>query len=186
MVNRIQRALWLAVVVVTLVAFGFVIPILPSLGPDSKLLTSDDAMELTMASVTIPAGWDVDIASASQGRPVATKGNVQFGVADALWLGASDRLVERVADMVFSHSTTLPDIPADANGQGDEQWEIVSDEDGDGRDPQRVIVLRRDTAVVLVVVRGPKADVAAVEDAIDSIVASVEFAGLTPTVGGSS
>lgn len=184
MVNRFQRALWLAVVVVTLFAFGFAIPMLPSLGPDTRLLAADDTMELTMASVTVPAGWNVNIASSAQGQPVATLGKVKVGVADAIWLGKSDRLVARVASIFFSHSPRLPDIPPDADGTGGEQWEIAPGFDAQGGDPQKVIVLRRDTSVVFVVVRGPDSDVAAVSDAIDSIVASVAFAGFTPNVGG--
>ncbi len=181
-----QRALWLGVVIVTLVSFGIVIPTLPSLGPDTRLLTKDDTLELAMASVTIPAGWDVDIASAALGRPVAAQGDVQIGIADALWLGGSSRLVERAAGMVFAHAATLPDVPADANGADGEQWEIFPAAGAEDGDPQRLIVLRRDTSVVLVVVRGPEADVAALADSIDSIVASVEFVGLSPKVGGPS
>jgi len=39
---------------------------------------------------------------------------------------------------------------------------------------------------VLVIVRGPAADVAAAADAIDSVVASVTFDGFTPNVGAAS
>ena len=184
--TRFQGAFWLTFIFVTLVAFGLAVPTLPSLGPATRVLTADDTMELTMASVTIPAGWEVDIASAAQGRPEAVQGNVTIGIADALWLGGSSRLVERVAGMVFSEETTLPDVPADANGEDSEKWEIFPAPDAAAGDPRRLIVLRRDTSVVLVVVRGPASEVEALAGSVDSIVASVEFVGLSPTVGGPS
>ena len=183
MVNRFQRALWLAVVVVTLVAFGLAIPLLPSFGPDSRQLTADDVMELATATVTLPAGWDVDVASASQRQPVATLGNVQIGIVDAVWLGASNRLVTHAADLVFSQPPLLPDVPATADGTGSEEWQILPARDAPSDDPRSVIVLRRDTSVLLVIVRGPDADVAAVADTIDAVVASVAFNGFTPDVG---
>jgi len=183
MVNLFQRALWLAVVVVTLVAFGFAIPLLPSFGPDSRQLTTDDAMELATGTVTLPAGWDVDIASASQRQPVATRGNVQIGIVDAVWLGASSRLVTHAADLVFSQPPLLPDVPATADGTGSEEWQILPARDAPSGDPRSVIVLRRDTSVILVIVRGPAAEVAAVAETIDAVVASVTFNGFTPDVG---
>ncbi len=183
MVNRFQRALWLAVVVVTLVAFGFAIPLLPAAGPDSRQLAADDVMELVTGTVTLPAGWDVDIASASQRQPVATRGNVQIGIVDAVWLGASSRLVSHAADVVFSQPPLLPDVPTTANGTASEAWQILPARDAPSGDPRRVIVLRRDTSVILVIVRGPAADVAAVAETIDAVVASVTFNGFTPDVG---
>ncbi len=183
MVNRFQRALWLAVVVVTLVAFGLAIPVLPSLGPDSRHLTGDDTMELTTATVTLPAGWDVDIASASQLQPVVTLGDVKIGIVDAVWIGTSSRLVANAADVIFSQPPVLPDVPPTADGTGGEDWLILAARDAPRGDPRRVVVLRRDTSVVLVIVRGPDADVAAVADVVDSVVASVKFDGFTPDVG---
>ena len=143
-------------------------------------------MELRTATVTLPAGWDVDIASASQSQPVATLGNVQIGITDAIWLGASSRLVERVGDLVFSQPPVLPDVPSTADGIGGEQWRILPAPDAPAGDPRLVVVLRGDTSVVLVVVRGTDAEVAALADTIDSVVASVTFAGFTPDVGAES
>jgi len=183
MVNRFQRALWLAVLVVTLVAFGLAIPLLPTFGPDTRQLTADDAIKLTTATVTLPAGWDVDIASASQRQPVATRGNVQIGIVDSVWLGASSRLVANAADLVFSQPPVVPDVPSTADGTGGERWQILPARDAPNSDPRRVVVLRRDASVVLVIVRGPDADVAAVADTIDSLIASVTFDGITPDVG---
>lgn len=186
MVNRFQRALWFAVVVVTLVAFGFAIPMLPSLGADTRHLTSDVVLELATASVTLPAGWDVDIASSSQRQPVATRGDVQVDVVDAVWLGASSGLVAHAAELVFSGRPTLPDVPAGAAGKTNEQWRIVAGEASPSSDPRQVVVLRRDTSVVLVIVRGPDAQVAEAADAIEAIVSSVTFTGFTPDVGAAS
>lgn len=170
----------------TLVAFGLAIPLLPSLGPGTRHLTADNAMRLSTATVTLPAGWDVNIASASQGQPLATLGDVQIGIADAVWLGKSSQLVVHAADLVYSQPPVLPDIPAAADGTGGEKWQILPGLDAPSGDPRRVVVLRRDTSVVLVIVRGPAADVAAAADAIDSVVASVTFDGFTPNVGAAS
>jgi hypothetical protein len=183
MVNRFQRALWLAVVAVTLVAFGVGIPRLPSLGPDTRYLTSAHTLQLSTAAVTLPAGWDVNIAAASQGQPVASLGNVEIGIADAVWLGKSRQLVAHAAKLVYSRTPVLPDIPANADGKGGEKWQILAASGAPSGDPRRVIVLRQDTSVVLVIVRGPAAEVAAASDAIDSVVASVTFDGFTPNVG---
>jgi hypothetical protein len=186
MVNRFQRVLWLVVVTVTLVAFGVAIPLLPSLGPDTRYLSSEHSMQLATATVTLPAGWDVNIASASQDQPVASKGNVTIGITDAVWLGKSSQLVANAADLVYSQPPVLPDIPAAADGTGGEQWQIVPGPDAPSDEPRRVVVLRQDTSVVLVIVRGPAADVAAEAGTIDSVVASVTFDGFTPNVGAAS
>ncbi len=183
MVNRFQRALWLAVIVVTLVAFGVGIPLLPSLGPDTRHLTSADTLQLSTAAVTIPAGWDVNIAAASQGQPVVSRGKVEVAVADAVWLGKSKQLVAHAADMAYSQPPVLPDVPANADGAHGEKWQILAGPGAASDDPRRVVVLRRDSSVVLVIVRGPAADVAAASGAIDSIVASVSLAGFTANVG---
>ncbi len=139
-----------------------------------------------MANVTLPAGWDVDISSASQRQPVATLGKVEIRIADAVWLGTSSRLVAQAADLVFSRPPVLPDIPETADGTGGEKWQILPGRDAPSDDPRRVVVLRRDTSVVLVIVRGPDSDVAAVADVIDAVVASVTMEGFTPDVGAAS
>lgn len=143
-------------------------------------------MQLATATVKLPAGWDVNIASASQGQPVVSKGNVTIGITDAVWLGKSSRLVANAADLVYSQPPVLPDIPAAADGTGGEKWQIVPTPDAPSGEPRRLVVLRQDTSVVLVIVRGPDADVAAVADTIDSVVASVTFDGFTPNVGAAS
>lgn len=186
MVNRFQRALWLAVVVVTLVAFGVAIPLLPSLGPDTRHLAADATIHLATATVTLPAGWDVNIASASQGQPVADLGDVEIAISDAVWLGASSRLVAHAADLAYSRPPVLPDVPAQADGTGGEKWQILPAPGAPSGDPRRVVVLRRDSSVVIVVVRGPDAAVAAAAGTIDSVVASVAFDGISPNVGGAS
>ncbi|WP_179397681.1 hypothetical protein [Demequina lutea] len=184
--NRFQRALWLVVVAVTLVAFGLVIPLLPSLGPVTRHLEADHTTQLAMASVTLPAGWDVNIASASQSQPVASLGGVQIAITDAVWLGKSSQLVTHAAGLVYSQPPVLPDVPPKADGAGGEKWQILPGPNAPTSDPRRVIVLRRDKSVVLVIVRGPAVDVAAASVAIDSVVASVAFEGFTANVGAAS
>ena len=76
----------------------------------------------------------------------------------------------------------LPNVPASADGAGGEKWQIKAGPDAVSSDPRRVVVLRRDTSVVLVIIRGPAADVAAASAGIDSIVASVTFVGFNPNV----
>ena len=186
MVTLFQRAFWFALTLVTLVAFAVAIPRLPSLGPDTRHLLEETPVQLTAASVTLPAGWDLDIAAASHGQPVASFGEVRVGVSDAVWLGASDRLVEHVESLTFSAGARLPDVPADADGTEAEQWRIVPRSDATTGDPRVVYVLRRDTAVVLVVVSGPATDVAAASGAIDAIVASVTIDGFALDVGAGS
>ena len=171
----IQRASWLVAAVVTLVAFGIGIPLLPALGPDTRHLSSDTAIGLTTSTVTIPSGWDIDIAAASQRQPVASLGDVRVSVTDAIWLGASRRLVEHTADLVFTDAPVLPDVPEAAEGSERETWDIVPGADAPQSDPRRVVVIRLDTSVTLVIVRGPDADVAAEADAIDAVIASVSI-----------
>jgi len=176
-VTRFQRASWLITVLVTVVAYSLVIPRLPALGPATRLLTRDTDTSVNTASVTLPAGWDVDIASTAEGQPVVTRGGVRVSVSDAVWLGGSDRLVEHVADLVFSEAPQLPTIPDGADGADDEEWQLLAAGGAPGRDPREVYVVRRSAAVVLVVVRGPAAEVAAAKDAITTLVASVSIDG---------
>ena len=173
--TQFQRASWLVAVLVTLVTFGAGIPQLPTLGPDTRHLSSDTAFSLTSSTVTIPAGWDIDIAAASQRQPVASLGDVRVSVTDAIWLGASRRLVEHAADLVFTDAPVLPDVPETADGASLEQWDIVPGADATASDPRRVVVIRRDASVIVVIVRGPDADVAAESDAIDAVIASVSI-----------
>jgi hypothetical protein len=177
MVTRFQRASWLVGALVTLVMFGLIVPLLPALGPDSRHLDVDTTVGLATASVTIPAGWDLDIAAASQSRPVAALGDVEVSVVDAVWLGTSQRLVDNASSLVFSTSPAVPEIPDDADGADREEWLVVAAADAEDDDPRQMTVIRNAESVVLVIVRGPAADVEAAIDAIDAIVASVELAG---------
>ena|GEM_PF-1516093 len=175
MVTRFQRASWLVAAVVTLVAFGLAVPALASRGPETVHLGSDTEYSLATATVEIPSGWDVDIAAASQRQPVATLGAVRVSVSDAVWLGASHRLIENTAGLVFSQDPVLPDVPETADGSAREEWEIVPAAGAPESDPRRVVVIRSEVSVVLVVVRGPAADVARATTAIDAVIASVSI-----------
>lgn len=177
MVTRFKRASWLIAALVTMVSFGLVVPLLPSLGPDTRHLDDDTRVGLATATVTIPAGWDLDIAAASQSRPVAILGGVEVSVVDAVWLGASRRLVDNASSLVFSTPPVLPEIPEEADGTEREEWLVLPGADADDTDPRQVTVVRDAESVVLVIVRGPAAEVDAAAEAIDAIVASVELAG---------
>ena len=177
-VTRIQRVSWFLVVLVTAAVAAVVVPMAPSWSASSTSLTSDTALALNTATVTIPAGWNVDIAAASQSQPQASRGEVDISIADALWFGSSQRLLGNVADLTFSSPPLIPEVPDGAKGAQREVWTLTS-ADGDAGDPQRVLVVRQEESVVLVVVRGPADKVALLTDQIDAIAASVSFAGVS-------
>jgi hypothetical protein len=176
-VTRFQRAFWLAATLVTLVAFGVLVPRLPDGGPDTRRLGEDTTVGLATATVQIPSGWDLDIEATSLRQPLAIKGDVRVAVTDAVWLGASRGLVENAAGLVFSAPPLLPTIPDDASGTDREEWLVLAGPDASADDPRSMTVIRSAESVVLVVVRGPQEDVESVADEIDAIIASVELAG---------
>lgn len=176
--TRTQRVSWLLVVLTTAVLSAFVAPLAPSLSASSRTLDGDTVLALNTATVTLPAGWDIDIAAASQSQPSASLGDVDVNIADALWLGSSERLLDNVADLTFSSPPLIPAVPDGANGAKREVWTIATS-DVSSDDPQRVVVVRQEENVVLVVVRGPADEVEALGGALDAIVASVSLAGVS-------
>ena len=194
--TQFQRASWLAVLLVTLVAFGLLIPRLPALGDESIKLTADTEVGMATATVTIPAGWDLDIAASSQQIPVASRDGVEVTTTDAVWLGESSDLLRNVATLLFDGAAlvdgaaVIPDVVAraDAPAGGDssrEVWRLTPTEAADQDAPVRVDVIREGQGVVLVAARGATNDVSALSDAIDAISASVELdlSGLDVQVG---
>ena len=184
--TQFQRASWISVLLVTLVAFGLIIPRLPAFGDESMTLTSDTEVGMATAVVTIPAGWDLDIAASSQQLPVASRDGVEVTTTDAVWLGETSDLLGNVADLLFDGDAVIPDgaaIPdvaarADASPDGAaslEVWRLTPSEAAGQDAPVRVDVIRDGQGVVLVVARGAASDVNAQSDAIDAITASVEL-----------
>lgn len=185
-----QRAAWLAALLVTLVAFGLLIPRLPDLGAESITLASDTEVGMATASVTIPASWDVDIAASSRRTPVASHAGVEVRVSDAVWLGSDEDLLTHVAELLFDGNARVPDVSNSSDGSGDsestrELWHLRPNEAAGDDAPERVDVVRDGEGVVLVVARGAEGDVKAQSDAIDAITDSVQLdlSGLNVEVG---
>jgi len=179
-VTHPQRAAWLAVLLVTLVAYGFLIPRLPALGDDSLALQADTSVGMATASVTIPAGWDLDIEASSQQAPRASLGEVNVSVSDAVWLGDSADLLANVSTLYFDGNAVLPDTAEgdDSSAQDEaarQQWQLTPNDQASADAPVRVDVVRSAQSVVVVAARGPASDVAAQSATIDAIVDSVDL-----------
>ena len=182
--TQFQRASWLAVLLVTLVAFGLMIPRLPALFDESIALNADTEVGMATASVTIPAGWDLDIAASSQQIPVASRAGVEITTTDAVWLGDTSDLLANVARLLFDGDAVIPDVAAKADAQADapaggasarEVWQLTPTVAASQAAPVRVDVIRDGEGVVLVTARGAANDVAALSDAIDAISDSVQL-----------
>lgn len=175
-----QRVAWLTALLVTLVAFGLLIPQLPDLGAESIVLSSDTEVGLATASVTIPAGWELDISSSSLRTPAASHGGVDVTISDAVWLGGSDKLLAQVSALLFDGDADVPVVSDTPDGAEDsdssrELWHLAPSETGAEGVPARVDVIREGEGVVLVVARGARSDVDAQSKAIDAISDSVEL-----------
>ena len=178
--TQFQRASWLAVLLVTLVVFGLLIPRLPAWGDESMALKADTEVGMATAAVTIPAGWDLDIAASSQQIPVASRDGVEVTATDAVWLGETSDLLGNVADLLFDGDAVIPDVVAKADAAADgassrEVWQLAPTEAVSQDAPVRVDVIRDGQGVVLVVARGAANDVIALSDAIDAISDSVQL-----------
>jgi hypothetical protein len=168
-----------------LVAFGLIIPRLPALGDASMALDADTEVGMATASVTIPAGWDLDIAASSQQQPTASRDGVDVTTTDAVWLGESSDLLGNVAQLLFDGEAVIPDSAAQSDGPADgdpadgdsprEVWQLTPTGTADNDAPVRVDVIRDGQGVVLVVARGTPEAVAAQSDAIDAISDSVRL-----------
>lgn len=178
-----QRAAWLAALLVTLVAFGLLVPRLPALGAESIMLSSDTEVGLATASVTIPAGWELEIEATSQRTPVALRDGVEVTVSDAVWLGDSDDLLAHVSQLMFDGEARLPHTSDTADDSDDsedskdsrELWHLEPNEAAAAGAPVRVDVIRDGEGVVLVIARGTEREVSAQSDAIDAILDSVHL-----------
>lgn len=144
------------------------------------LLSSDTEVGLATASVTIPAGWELDISSSSLRTPAASRGGVDVTVSDAVWLGDSDKLLTQVSALLFDGDADVPVVSDDAEGSegsdsSRELWHLAPSEAGAEGVPARVDVIREGEGVVLVVARGAQSDVEAQSEAIDAISDSVQL-----------
>jgi hypothetical protein len=180
MVTHYQRAAWFVTVLVTLVAFGFVIPQLPAWGDESIALEADTKVGLATASVVIPGGWELDIAASSQQTPVASKDGVEVTIADAVWLGNTSGLLANVSQLLFDGDAIVPEVDTDADGAEEpesarEAWRLRPMADAPQDAPVWVDVIRDGEGVVLVVVRGDGADAKALSDEIDAVAESVHL-----------
>ncbi len=178
--TQFQRASWLAVLLVTLVAFGLIIPQLPALGDESIALSADTPVGMATAAVTIPAGWDLNIAASSQQIPVASRDGVEVTTSDGLWFGETSDLLANVARLLFDGDAVIPDVAARADAPADgasarEVWHLTPTDAASQDAPVRVDVIRDGQGVVLVAARGSAGDVAALSDAIDAISDSVQL-----------
>jgi hypothetical protein len=179
-VTQFQRAAWLTVVLVSLTAFGLVIPQLPAWGDESIALTVDTQVGMATASVAIPAGWDLDIAASSQQTPVASRSGVEVTMTDAVWLGDTADLLANVADLLFAGAAVIPAAAAQSGAGSDgaatrEVWQLTPTAAASQAAPVRVDVIRSGEGVVLVTARGTAGDVTALSDAIDAISDSVQL-----------
>ncbi|MCB2413342.1 hypothetical protein LGT39_10850 [Demequina sp. TTPB684] len=169
-----QRAAWFFTVLVTLVAFGLVVPQLPALGDQTRTLDADTEVGMATGSVVIPARWEVDIAATSQQTPVASMGGVEVTIADAAWLGGSSGLLDNVARLLFDGDAVVPEIDTDdADAEGGEPsrevWQLTPSADAADDAPVWVDVVREGEGVALVVVRGDAAEAEVLTEQIDEI-----------------
>jgi len=179
-VTQFQRAAWLAVLLVTLVAFGLMIPRLPALFDESIALNADSEVGMATATVTIPAGWDLDIAASSLQTPVASHDGVEVTTTDGVWLGDTSDLLENVAQLLFDGDAVIPDTATQPDAPVDgtdarEVWQLAPTAAASGNAPARVDVIRDGQGVVLVAARGTADDVTALSDVIDAISDSVQL-----------
>ena len=163
---------WALAIVVTALVFSLVIPRLADMGPQTTTLETDTEFLLAGSFVTLPAGWELDIASTVSRVPAASDAGLSVRAEDALWWGSSQDLVARVAELTGASDIELPEIPADAVGKTREVWRLDVPATDD-RDAGRIDVVRFAELVVLVISSG---DAAALErPEVDAIVDSVDL-----------
>jgi len=191
-VTRLRRGVTLGAIVATVLAFGVVLPFIADRGPTTNLLTTDTVVSTTYGQVVLPAGWDLDVSSGVEGRPVIRRDGVTVSVVDGVWFEDSAHLLRNVADLIFDAPVSLPPAPDDdglLSGEGStsepvrEVFAIRPDASAAGDQEVRVDVVRYGEFVVVVVARGFDAAVAEASDVIDAVVDSVAFTSDTAGVG---
>ena len=88
--------------------------------------SADDTMQLSTAAVTLPAGWDVDIAAASQGRTGGDPGRRK----DRRWsmpCGSASRASSSPTRPTWCtrNRPSCPTFRQDADGTDGEKWQIL-------------------------------------------------------------
>ncbi len=179
--KRATRWVWAVVLVVSAVLFGGVIPLLPQWGPGARHLDEPATIDLAGSTVTFPAGWDLNIEATVRGNPAAQGDGTAVRVIDGIWFGASDALVARVAELVGATDASLPQIPADAMGEAREEWQFEAPA-GDDTPARRVDVVRWGQLVVVVLSNEGRGEFNA--EAVDGIVASIDFGSIPLEAGG--
>src|SRR5690554_364519 len=145
----------------------------------------------TYGEVTLPGGWDLDIAAASQSSPVIRKRDITIGVTDGVWFEGSAALLENIADLIYDTPATLPPAPdddglfsaiMDPTGEAAEEYEptrdvyrITAGLNAGADEPRFVDVVRYGESVMLVVVRGEADAVAREMKTVRDIVDSISF-----------
>jgi len=163
---------WSVAIVVSALVFSLVIPSLPARGPQTTTLEAATTFPLAGSFVTMPAGWELDIASTSGGVPASSDAGLSVRAEDALWWGSSQDLVARVAELSGAPGVQVPEIPQDAVGESREVWRLDIPETDD-RPARRIDVIRHYELVVLVISSG---DATALDrPEIDGIVESVDI-----------
>ena len=204
--TRFQRASGLVILLVTLVAFGFGLPALSAQGPATRTLATDTVVGTAYGYVTLPAGWDLDLASAALVQPTITQGDVSVVVSDGVWLEGSASLLGNIGSMVYDGGFSVPDDVPDDDGllaglkdlsaieadlQADlvapdrQDFRITADETSAEGDPLWIDVIRYGELITVVVVRGPQSEVSQHVDQIQAIgdslvIDAIEIGEVTP------
>ena len=194
--TRLNRASLVGATLVTLVVFGLVIPIVADQGPSTQRLSEDTVVGTTYGEVTLPAGWDLDIAAAASSSPVVRKRDVTIGVGDGVWFEGSAGLLENISELIYDTPAILPPAPdddglfsglSDPLSEGAEEYEPVRQEfritagiNAGADEPHFVDVVRYGESVIFVVVRGDADAVKRELDTVRAIVDSVAFFSAEP------
>ncbi len=154
------------------------------------MLATDTVVGTTYGYVTLPAGWNLDLAASAQLQPTITQGAVSVVVSDGVWLEGSASLVRHIGDLVYDGGFTVPDDVPDDDGlltgltdlsavEADLETSLAAPERQDFRitaaadaapgDPLWIDVIRYGELITVVVVRGPQPEVAQRVDAIQAI-----------------
>lgn len=172
-----HRRAWLIVLVVTMVTAAVVAPRAADAGPQSFTAEAPTEVPLQVGALTVPAGWTVDIPAAAGSVLVATKDGVEVVAFDALWLGSSESLLERAAELVADGEAELPPFEDHARescltGPGvREHYTVTIPEAGDDS-PRRVDVVRVECTALVLHTTGSQAAVDAVAGDLADIIDS--------------
>lgn len=194
--TRLNRASLVGATFVTLVVFGLVIPTVAEQGPSTQRLSEDTVVGTVYGEVTLPAGWDLDIAAAASSSPVVRKRDVTIGVGDGVWFEGSAGLLENIAELIYDTPPVIPPAPdddglfsglADPLSDSADEYEptrdvfrITAGVNAGPDEPHFVDVVRYGESVIFIVVRGDVDGVERELDTVRAIVDSVTFFSAEP------